>query len=149
MLNYLMTQLPTFMMSPINLQSLLETAESAALAAGKLAHQKWAQPRELTNKGFRDLVTDADVACQKVITEIIRSQFPTHGFLTEEEDSDLPTSGPVLWVIDPIDGTTNYSRQNPLFCVSVAAVAPVPSTQYSVLSEQWTVTSELTSRRDV
>lgn len=121
--------------------TLLETAESAARVAGELAREKWAQPRQTSSKGFRDLVTDADVACQQVITNLIRARFPDHGFLTEEEDSYLPTSGPVLWVIDPIDGTTNYSRQNPVFCVSVAAVVVVDSNQYLVDSNQYPVDS--------
>ena len=54
---------------------------------------------------------------------MIRARFPDHGFLTEEDDSDLPTGGPIIWVIDPVDGTTNFSRTLPTFCVSIAAVS--------------------------
>lgn len=103
---------------------LLEVVQETAVAAGHLACEKWYQPREINRKGFRDLVTDADIAAQKLITDRIQSRFPTHGFLTEEDDSDLPTTGEVIWIIDPIDGTTNYSRQQPNFAVSLAAVRP-------------------------
>jgi myo-inositol-1(or 4)-monophosphatase len=78
------------------------------------------EPRAITAKGFRDVVTDADVAAQQLITDLIQQHFPGHGFLVEEKDSRLPSAGPVRWIIDPIDGTSNYSRGIPVFCVSVA-----------------------------
>jgi myo-inositol-1(or 4)-monophosphatase len=70
------------------------------------------------------VVTDADVAAQAIITRSILEAFPDHGFMPEEENPELPTDGPVVWIIDPIDGTTNYSRGVPIFCVSIAAVRP-------------------------
>lgn len=103
--------------------SLLDTARQAAYETGALIREKWNQPREIKSKGFRDLVTDTDVAAQKLITDLIRAQFPDHGFLTEEDDTRLPVDGPVIWVIDPVDGTTNFSRALPSFCVSIAAVS--------------------------
>ena len=99
-------------------------AEEMAVSAGKLARQLWSKPRQISHKGFRDLVTDADFAAQHLITDAIQAQFPNHGFLTEEEDSRLPESGPFIWIVDPIDGTTNYSRQIPEFCISIAACLP-------------------------
>lgn len=114
-------------MDNANTAELLEVAAATAVAAGRLVHEKFNQPREITYKGFRDVVTDADLAAQQAITGRIRERFPTHGFLTEEKNEALPRQGPVRWVIDPIDGTTNYSRQQPIFCVSVAAVVPAPS----------------------
>jgi myo-inositol-1(or 4)-monophosphatase len=111
-------------MSHIDLTQLLAVARETAVSAGNLIHEKWEQPRQTSSKGFRDLVTDADLAAQQLITDHIRQTFPRHGFLPEEENSDLPTEGDVIWVIDPVDGTTNYSRQLPLFCVSIAAALP-------------------------
>lgn len=105
--------------------ALLEVAQQTAVAAGKEAHRLLAQPRKVFSKGFRDLVTDADVTAQNIITRHILEAFPDHGFLPEEKDSTLPTEGPVLWLIDPIDGTTNYSRGQPNYCVSVSAVLPL------------------------
>ncbi len=102
--------------------SLKEFAQSLALSAGELVRQKWHEPREISEKGYRDLVTDADLASQALITRTIRAEFPDHGFLTEEDDPSLPEDGPVIWVIDPIDGTSNYSRQAPTFCISIGAV---------------------------
>lgn len=109
-------------MTDFLLDDLLTVAEETAVSAATLLHEKWHQPRQLTAKGFRDLVTDADFASQALITTHIRRAFPDHGFLTEEEATDLPTHGPIVWVIDPVDGTTNYSRQIPIFTVAIAAV---------------------------
>lgn len=103
------------------LNELLETAESAATAAGRLVRELISKPLQLKSKGFRDIVTNADISAQKRVTDIIRARFPEHGFLTEETDDDLPTAGSIIWIVDPIDGTTNYSRQIPEYCVSVAA----------------------------
>lgn len=103
------------------LTKLHEVCRTTAVSAGQLLRQKYAQPRTLTQKGFRDFVTDADFAAQKHISTAILDAFPTHGFLAEEEDSDLPTAGDVLWIVDPVDGTSNYSRQLGSYCVSLAA----------------------------
>lgn len=105
------------------LTTLLETARLAAKEAGKLLRERWREPRTLTQKGFRDWVTDADMASQDVITAFIGQRHPSHGFLPEEASVDLPRSGDVLWVIDPIDGTTNFSRQQPNIAISIAAVS--------------------------
>ncbi|HID52874.1 MAG TPA: inositol monophosphatase [Anaerolineae bacterium] len=112
------------MPSSPSVSELLQAAQDTAVTAGHLACEKWYQPREINSKGFRDLVTDADFAVQKLITDRIRAYFPDHGFLTEEDDSDLPTEGSIIWIVDPIDGTTNYSRQQPNFVVSIAATIP-------------------------
>jgi len=101
-------------------------SEYAATQAGQLIKEIWNQPRQISSKGFRDIVTDADLASQSLITGLIRDKFPDHGFLTEEEDPDLPSAGPIIWIIDPVDGTTNYSRHIPSFCVSISA-ARLPS----------------------
>jgi len=103
------------------LQSWQLFAETTARNAGLLLRDKLAEPRQIKSKGFRDLVTDADFAAQTLITDRIRAQFPAHGFLVEEEDSTLPRTGTVRWIIDPLDGTSNYSRSIPVFCVSIAA----------------------------
>jgi myo-inositol-1(or 4)-monophosphatase len=96
-------------------------AEAAARDAGALLRQLLAEPRQIQSKGFRDIVTDADHAAQGLITNAIQRHFPDHGFLAEEENLALPATGPVRWLIDPVDGTSNYSRAIPNFCVSIAA----------------------------
>ena len=111
----------------MDIESLLRTAEIAARAAGEVMVDRFGQPHQVTLKGFRDLVTDADLAAQEIITKTILQQFPDHAFLTEEEDGSLSTEGSVIWIIDPIDGTTNFSRNLPAFCTSIAAVENKPS----------------------
>lgn len=115
-----------------DISKLVEVAEEAAVVAGNVAHEIISQPRRIEMKGFRDIVTDADLSVQAAIAEIILHHFPDHGFLTEETDVSLPTSGPIIWIIDPIDGTTNYSRQIPVYSVSVAAAAQVPQVAPSI-----------------
>lgn len=107
--------------SPHDLQRWQQVAETVAVDAGQLIYRMLAEPRQITSKGFRDVVTDADVAAQHQITTAIRAHFPEHCFFVEEEDSTLPRTGPVRWIIDPIDGTSNYSRGIPIFTVSIAA----------------------------
>lgn len=103
------------------LQAWRDLAEDAAQKAGALMLERLKEPMELKSKGFRDIVTAVDFEAQALITSMIREAFPDHGFLTEEEDSTLPEEGPVRWVIDPIDGTSNYARGIPSFCTSIAA----------------------------
>ncbi len=105
-----------------NITELIDAEEDFAMVAGKLVYEKWVNPVPVQSKGFRDVVTEADFAAQALITDAVKSRFPTHGFLTEEDDDSLPTEGEVIWVIDPIDGTINFSRGMPEFCVSIAAV---------------------------
>lgn len=70
-------------------------------------------------KGRGNLVTKADVACQKAILKIIQKNFPTHDFLAEENGLKN-TGSPWVWIIDPIDGTTNFAHTMPHFSVSIA-----------------------------
>lgn len=113
---------------------LMDVAELAARAAGTVARDRFTGPRNISVKGFRDIVTDADIAAQSAIVDIIRARFPDHAFLTEEEDRTLSDSGPFLWIVDPIDGTTNYSRRQPVFCVSVAAAMTRGTAQPEVMA---------------
>lgn len=108
-------------MATESLAELLDAAKTAALKASEvLAH--WRERFQVKEKGRADLVTDADVASQKVIREYLLSRFPTHGFLGEE---DLSSHGrpapdaPPTWIVDPIDGTTNYVHDFPFYCVSI------------------------------
>ena len=113
----------------IDIPALLSVAEEAACGAGELAQAVFSQPRNIESKGFRDIVTDADLAAQSKSTETILQKFPNHGFLTEEKDNSLRSNGPIIWIIDPIDGTTNYSRQIPVYSVSIAAAINRSSTR--------------------
>lgn len=104
-----------------DLQSYLDAAKNAALrAADVLEH--WRLKFQVKEKGRFDLVTDADLASQQAIQAYLASQFPTHAFLGEEEGADKakpPADAPPTWIVDPIDGTTNYVHDCPFYCISI------------------------------
>ncbi len=118
----------------------LETAKKAALAAGTLLAEKLGKVT-FKEKSPADLVSEADVASQGIIEEIIWDSFPDHAFLGEESPkgnrshnkkgrllsesecgSGAPADLPFTWIVDPLDGTTNYVHQVPHFGPSIALV---------------------------
>lgn len=106
--------------------SLLQTAVAAAEAAAEAIRQARAKPISVKSKGYRDVVTGADFAAERAITEIIRAEHPGHAILSEEDpDIDLAAWTPpdgAVWIIDPLDGTTNFSRGIPAYSTSVAVM---------------------------
>lgn len=93
------------------------------MAAGKKAG---ALLLSYIRSGFRikhknpiNLVTDADHAAEQCIIDCLRSRFPTHGFLAEERGRTEQSPSPFLWIIDPLDGTTNFAHGFPAYCVSI------------------------------
>jgi myo-inositol-1(or 4)-monophosphatase len=98
---------------------MLDTAIAAARAAGEIMRNASSQVRQARHKGFRDLVTGADLAAQEAIVRIISKRYPDHGFLVEESLSSALDSSHV-WIIDPLDGTTNYARGIPFYSTSIA-----------------------------
>lgn len=102
---------------------LLSLAQDAAYQAGAYLDERRDAARNPRSKGFRDWVTGDDFAAQALITRLIQARFPDHGFLTEEDDDTLPAAGAIRWLVDPIDGTSNYSRRVPLISISIAAVS--------------------------
>lgn len=99
----------------------LDVAKRAAARGGEILLEY--QPRIASReKGPRDLVTDADLASQKAIREILLGAFPDHGFLGEEDDPAAPANAETeyRWIVDPLDGTTNYVHGLPAFAVSIA-----------------------------
>jgi myo-inositol-1(or 4)-monophosphatase len=106
----------------------LLVAEAAARAGG-LVLQGWQGRFAVRHKGPRDLVTEADLAAQAEIRRIVLEAFPAHGFVGEEADGGetRPPSGQpghagagLRWIVDPLDGTSNYVHDFPAWCVSVA-----------------------------
>jgi myo-inositol-1(or 4)-monophosphatase len=99
---------------------MLKTAIEAARAAGQIIAEMYRRPVQVRSKGLRDLVTEADLAAQDAIVERIRVRFPTHAILAEEGLGSLDALGETAWIIDPLDGTTNYAFKLPIFAVSIA-----------------------------
>lgn len=95
--------------------------ELAAREAGQVLLD-WRGRARVTAKAPADLVTEADFAAQQRIREIIAREFPAHDFLGEEDDASTSSNNdsPYRWIVDPLDGTTNYVHGLPYFCVSVA-----------------------------
>ncbi len=98
---------------------MLQTAVEAARAAGQILVERLSGPRDITVKGIRDIVTDADLAAERAIVECLHARFPDHGILTEEAGLDNARHSEYLWIIDPLDGTTNYSRRHPCFSTAI------------------------------
>ncbi|CAG0934165.1 myo-inositol-1(or 4)-monophosphatase [Thermoflexales bacterium] len=92
-----------------------------ASAAGRVLRERFLAPREIHAKGWRDFYTDADTAAQQTIVDLIHSHDPQAAILAEEGLTP-PLGATSLWVIDPLDGTTNYARRFPTFSVSIAYV---------------------------
>ncbi|MFJ1706205.1 inositol monophosphatase family protein [Kitasatospora sp. NPDC088346] len=108
--------------SPDLLAELLELAKEAAIRAGALLRD--GRPADLgvaaTKSSPVDVVTEMDLASEKLILELIGERRPADGYLGEE-GADRPGSSGVRWVVDPLDGTVNYLYGLPNWAVSVAA----------------------------
>jgi myo-inositol-1(or 4)-monophosphatase len=87
--------------------------------AGGVLKERFNDRHEVRYKGEIDLVTEVDVLSEAHIMERIRQSFPGHDILTEESPETMNGSN-FRWIIDPLDGTTNYSHGYPIFCVSIA-----------------------------
>ena len=100
---------------------MLNFAIDIAREAGNLLVQKLGSAK-ITNKGDINLVTEADIAAENLIIDRIRSYHPQHGILAEESGEAVLKGKPSewKWIIDPLDGTTNYAHGYPCFCVSIA-----------------------------
>lgn len=98
----------------------LATAADAALAGGRIARRFFRSSLTISKKGAIDLVTEADVAVEQEIRARVERRFPSHTFLGEESGGSSAAGAPFRWIVDPIDGTTNFAHGLALFCVSVA-----------------------------
>lgn len=101
------------------LEHIREVALTVAHEAGKILMEKFRRLDRIEKKGSVDLVTEADLASEAAVVAMLREAFPEHAILAEEGDyADADTAVP-RWVIDPLDGTTNYVHGLPLFGVSI------------------------------
>lgn len=101
------------------MKEFLDTAVQTARAAGALQREQIWQPHEIAFKGETNLVTEVDRACEELIVNSIRAKYPDHDILAEENEYP-PLHSAHKWIIDPLDGTTNYAHGFPWFAVSIA-----------------------------
>jgi len=94
-------------------------AIQAARKAGETLKKRLGRKRTIGFKGVVNIVTDMDILSEKIIVDEIENYFPDHAFLAEERPATEKNS-PFLWIIDPLDGTTNYAHGFPVFSVSIA-----------------------------
>ena len=98
----------------------LDTALTLAQEAGALAMRMRPAMGAATLKGAQDWLTEADGAVERMLSDRLAAAFPEDGFQGEEEGSTRP--GTLRWVVDPIDGTSNYAHGSPRWCVSVGLI---------------------------
>ena len=99
----------------------LTIAKRAALSAGRILLRHFDHLDRLTvaTKQRSDFVSEADVQAEREIIQILRRTYPSHGILAEES-GEQPGSDDYQWIIDPLDGTTNFLHGIPHFAVSIA-----------------------------
>ena len=97
----------------------LYVAIKAVQEAEKVVMSYYGKEKTIQNKGEFDLVTRADVESENKIVEVIKNYFPEHGFILEESDN-FNESSEYVWIIDPIDGTTSFAHNYPMFSISIA-----------------------------
>lgn len=102
---------------------MLNFAIQIARDAGQVLAERFGRTSlQVSNKGDIDLVTESDLAAERLIIERIRSYYPRHAILSEEAGASThhEGAGEYKWIVDPLDGTTNYAHGYPCFCVSIA-----------------------------
>jgi myo-inositol-1(or 4)-monophosphatase len=134
------------MTDPQLFEQLRATARQAALEAGKVVQAGYGQPQAVSLKSPRNLVTQTDLDAEKAVLSIIRERHPDHAILSEEDPTAKPGSDGrwripdgVTWIVDPIDGTTNFTRQFPAICVSVGVAldgVPVAGAIYDPVRDE-------------
>jgi len=90
----------------------------AALKAGRILKENLDKKFSIGYKADKNIVTEIDMVAERVILETIKKRFPDHSILTEEKGEEVKKS-PFKWIIDPLDGTTNYAHGFRIFCVSI------------------------------
>lgn len=98
---------------------LLDVAVAAGEKAGAILLGYAKSGFRIEHKNPINLVTDADHAAERCVIDHIHTRFPTHSFLAEEQGRIEQSPSPYLWIIDPLDGTTNFAHGYPAYCVSI------------------------------
>ena len=98
----------------------LTTAVEAVVRAGDMQMARFGRQLQVDKKGVIDLVTEVDVAVERMFRALIGERFPDHHILAEELGGAPAAPDGPCWVFDPLDGTTNYAHGLPIFCASLA-----------------------------
>lgn len=101
------------------IEKLMQDSEGIARGAGDLIMKIRARDRRITFKSSRDMVTEVDEASESFIVKEIRTRHPEHAILAEEGSSYEKAGAEYRWIIDPLDGTTNFVHDFPVFAVSI------------------------------
>ncbi|MCA1731386.1 MAG: hypothetical protein LC751_18910 [Actinobacteria bacterium] len=92
-----------------------------ARQTGELQLSRYQDPGEIMEKAPKDLVTEVDLLCEEFLISRITERYPDDAILSEERGGEISPTGRT-WLLDPVDGTANFARANPLFCVCVSVV---------------------------
>ncbi|WP_162924675.1 inositol monophosphatase family protein [Rubrobacter indicoceani] len=92
-----------------------------ARRAGELQMSRYERPGDIREKAPKDIVTEVDFLCEDLIVQAIEARYPDDAILSEERGGEIAASGR-SWLVDPIDGTANFARANPLFCSCIAVM---------------------------
>jgi myo-inositol-1(or 4)-monophosphatase len=122
------------------MDSLLKSAVEAARAAGRIHRKSYGHVRRIRFKSANslNLVTEVDRACEKKIRSLLKKRFPAYGFWGEEGGRPR-TLSEYTWLVDPLDGTTNFAHSYPFFCCSIALIRdqkPVLGVVYDALRDE-------------
>ena len=120
------------------MSDIIQIAEIIARQAGAVLKEGYGNVRHIRQKGIIDLVTEFDVRSEEIIISSIRKEFPEHAILAEESGLSAATSD-YQWVIDPLDGTTNFAHGIPIFGVTIALLKnnyPVLGVVYDPLRDE-------------
>lgn len=121
------------------LEEYAHEAAQIARDAGEILRDRFGQPHEVRYKGTIDLVTEADRAAEDLIADRLRTVCPEHDLLCEEGSVGATLGGTYCWVVDPLDGTTNFAHGLPTFAISIAledAGVPVVGVVYDPMRDE-------------
>lgn len=113
-------------------------SQTLAVETGDLLNKSWEKVMKTEKKDIRDIVTEYDIKIEAHIVDLLKDEFPSHGFLLEENE-DINPNAKYKWVIDPIDGTKYFAGHVPLFTVSIGLIEnniPILGTVYNPISHQ-------------
>ncbi|MBI4489239.1 MAG: inositol monophosphatase [Deltaproteobacteria bacterium] len=104
----------------MKMEKFFSVAWEAAMSAGELIRENWLRTKQIHYKSTIDLVTTVDREAEARIIQVLQKHFPHHSILAEEQTAIVGTQSDYHWIIDPLDGTTNFAHAYPHFSISIA-----------------------------